>query len=58
MSRSGTFDRGGAIGAAPGAAEYAVVLQAASALDGKLVALEPKTGKLLWETQIADPELG
>ena len=27
-------------------------------LDAKLVALEAKTGKLLWETQIADPELG
>ena len=37
MSRSGNFDRGGAIGVAPGAAEYALVLQAGSALDGKLV---------------------
>ncbi len=37
MSRSGNFERGGAIGAAPGAAEYAAVLQAGSALDGKLV---------------------
>ncbi len=27
-------------------------------LDAKLVALEAKTGKLVWETQIADPELG
>ncbi len=27
-------------------------------LDAKLVALEAKTGKVLWETQIADPELG
>ncbi len=27
-------------------------------LDAKLVALDAKTGKLLWETQIADPELG
>ncbi|MEA3096593.1 MAG: hypothetical protein QOF74_833 [Caballeronia mineralivorans] len=27
-------------------------------LDSKLVALDTKTGKLLWETQIADPELG
>ena len=27
-------------------------------LDAKLVALDSKTGKLLWETQIADPELG
>ena len=27
-------------------------------LDAKLVALEAKTGKLLWETQIADPEKG
>jgi alcohol dehydrogenase (cytochrome c) len=27
-------------------------------LDSKLVALDAKTGKLLWESQIADPELG
>ncbi len=27
-------------------------------LDAKLVALDAKTGKLIWETQIADPELG
>lgn len=27
-------------------------------LDSKLVALDAKTGKLIWETQIADPELG
>ena len=27
-------------------------------LDAKLVALDAKTGKLLWSTQIADPELG
>ncbi|WP_414706781.1 pyrroloquinoline quinone-dependent dehydrogenase [Ralstonia sp. UBA689] len=27
-------------------------------LDSKLVALDVKSGKLLWETQIADPELG
>ncbi|QIE28035.1 Quinohemoprotein alcohol dehydrogenase ADH IIB (plasmid) [Caballeronia sp. SBC1] len=27
-------------------------------LDSKLIALDTKTGKLLWETQIADPELG
>lgn len=27
-------------------------------LDAKLVALDAKTGKLAWETQIADPELG
>ena len=27
-------------------------------LDAKLVALDAKTGKLLWETQIADPEKG
>ncbi|SAL03368.1 putative quinoprotein decanol dehydrogenase [Caballeronia arationis] len=27
-------------------------------LDAKLVALDAKTGKLLWQTQIADPELG
>jgi PQQ-dependent dehydrogenase (methanol/ethanol family) len=27
-------------------------------LDAKLVALEAKTGKVLWATQIADPELG
>ena len=27
-------------------------------LDAKLVSLDAKTGKLLWETQIADPELG
>jgi PQQ-dependent dehydrogenase (methanol/ethanol family) len=27
-------------------------------LDAKLVALDAKTGKLLWEKQIADPELG
>jgi alcohol dehydrogenase (cytochrome c) len=27
-------------------------------LDSKLVALEAKTGKVLWETQIADPDLG
>jgi PQQ-dependent dehydrogenase (methanol/ethanol family) len=27
-------------------------------LDAKLVALDAKTGKLLWESQIADPELG
>ena len=27
-------------------------------LDSKLVALEAKTGKPVWETQIADPELG
>ncbi|HVE09583.1 MAG TPA: PQQ-dependent dehydrogenase, methanol/ethanol family [Paraburkholderia sp.] len=27
-------------------------------LDAKLVALDAKTGKLLWETQIADPEQG
>jgi alcohol dehydrogenase (cytochrome c) len=27
-------------------------------LDAKLVALDAKTGQLLWETQIADPELG
>jgi Glucose dehydrogenase len=27
-------------------------------LDAKLVALEAKSGKLLWETQIADPEKG
>ena len=27
-------------------------------LDAKLVALDSKTGKLAWETQIADPELG
>lgn len=27
-------------------------------LDAKLVALDARTGKLLWETQIADPELG
>ena len=37
MSRSGNFDRGGAIGVAPGAADFALVLQAGSALDGKLV---------------------
>jgi len=27
-------------------------------LDSKLVALEAKTGKLVWETEVADPELG
>jgi PQQ-dependent dehydrogenase (methanol/ethanol family) len=27
-------------------------------LDAKLVALDSKTGKLLWESEIADPELG
>jgi PQQ-dependent dehydrogenase (methanol/ethanol family) len=27
-------------------------------LDAKLIALEAKTGKVLWATQIADPELG
>ncbi len=27
-------------------------------LDAKLVGLDAKTGKVLWETQIADPELG
>jgi PQQ-dependent dehydrogenase (methanol/ethanol family) len=27
-------------------------------LDAKLVALDAKTGKLIWDTQIADPELG
>lgn len=27
-------------------------------LDAKLVALDAKTGRLVWETQIADPELG
>ena len=27
-------------------------------LDSKLVALDAKTGNLLWQTQIADPELG
>ncbi len=27
-------------------------------LDAKMVALNSKTGKVLWETQIADPELG
>ena len=27
-------------------------------LDAKLVALDAKTGKAMWETQIADPELG
>lgn len=27
-------------------------------LDAKMVALDAKTGKLLWETEIADPELG
>lgn len=27
-------------------------------LDSKLVALDAKTGKVLWQTQIADPELG
>jgi PQQ-dependent dehydrogenase (methanol/ethanol family) len=27
-------------------------------IDAKLVALDAKTGKLLWETQIADPNLG
>ncbi|MGT2494861.1 outer membrane protein assembly factor BamB family protein [Cupriavidus basilensis] len=27
-------------------------------LDAKLVALDARTGKLLWETQIADPERG
>ena len=27
-------------------------------LDAKLVALDSKTGSLIWETQIADPELG
>jgi PQQ-dependent dehydrogenase (methanol/ethanol family) len=27
-------------------------------LDAKLVALDAKTGKVLWQTQIADPELG
>ncbi|WP_228535643.1 pyrroloquinoline quinone-dependent dehydrogenase [Noviherbaspirillum malthae] len=27
-------------------------------LDSKLIALDAKTGKLLWETQIADPEKG
>ena len=27
-------------------------------LDAKLVALDTKTGKVVWETQIADPELG
>lgn len=27
-------------------------------LDAKLVALDAKTGKLVWETQLADPELG
>jgi alcohol dehydrogenase (cytochrome c) len=27
-------------------------------LDSKLVALDAKTGSLIWETQIADPELG
>ena len=27
-------------------------------LDAKLVALDAKTGKVVWETQIADPELG
>src|SRR5262245_3534118 len=27
-------------------------------LDAKLVALDAKTGKKLWETQLADPELG
>ncbi len=27
-------------------------------LDSKLVALEAKTGKMVWETEVADPELG
>jgi PQQ-dependent dehydrogenase (methanol/ethanol family) len=27
-------------------------------LDAKLVALDAKTGKMIWETQLADPELG
>ena len=27
-------------------------------LDAKLLALDAKTGQLVWETQIADPELG
>ena len=27
-------------------------------IDAKLVALDAKTGKLLWETQIADPDKG
>ena len=27
-------------------------------LDAKLISLDAKTGKLLWETEIADPELG
>jgi len=27
-------------------------------LDAKMVALDAKTGKLLWETELADPELG
>ena len=27
-------------------------------LDAKLVALDAKTGKMVWEQQIADPELG
>ena len=27
-------------------------------LDSKLVALDAKTGKLIWDTEIADPELG
>ena len=27
-------------------------------LDAKLVALDAKTGKVLWATQIADPEKG
>ena len=27
-------------------------------LDAKLISLDAKTGKLLWKTQIADPELG
>jgi len=27
-------------------------------LDAKLVALDAKTGKLIWETELADPELG
>lgn len=27
-------------------------------LDAKLIALDSRTGKLVWETQIADPELG
>ena len=37
MSRSGNFESRGAIGAGPGAAEFAIVLEAGSALDGKLV---------------------